>query len=151
MPEITLRDPLTAATEELWSDWPNWPVMPRRWLRRALRNAELLGEAAPLDISKHNGDLVIRMSLPGFAANEISCEVKDDFVTVKAEHEETAEEKAEEYYSRERRVGEIARSFSLPQAVDAERADATYRNGVLEVRVPVKHEEATKRVTIKTE
>ena len=146
MPDVTLRDPFMGLRDELWGDWP---IVPRRWLRRALRNTEVLDQQAPVDISKSNGDLKIRVSLPGFTSREISCEVKDDFVTVKAEHEETAEEKSEDYYCRERRSGSIARSFSLPETVDAEHAEAEYRNGVLEVRAPVKQAAGAKQITIK--
>lgn len=151
MPDIAVRDPFAVMRDELWSDWPEWPVVPRRWLRRALRNAEMLEAEVPIDISKSNGDLLIRMSLPGFTSKEIACEVKDDFVTVKAEHEETAEQKGEDYYCRERRQGMVSRSVALPEAIDADHAEAEYRNGVLTLRAPMQAAGTSKHVTIKGE
>lgn len=148
MADITIRDPFSGLRDELWADWP---FTPTRLLRRALRNGDLVAEQAPIDISKSNGDLKIRVSLPGFSSKEISCEVKDDFVTIKANHEETTEEKSEDYYCRERRSGSVARSFSLPETVDAQRAEAEYRNGVLEVRAPLAQAAGAKQIEIKGE
>jgi len=148
MADITIRDPFGGLRDELWADWP---FAPSRLLRRALRTGELTDEQAPVDISKSNGDLKIRVSLPGFTSKEISCEVKDNFVTIKANHEETTEEKSEDYYCRERRSGSVARSFSLPEAVDAQRAEAEYRNGVLEVRAPLAQAAGAKQIEIKGE
>ncbi len=146
MLDLAVRDPLSVLNDELWSDWP---VMPRRWLRRALRNAEMLDEEVPIDVLKHDGKLIVRMTLPGFTAKEISCEVKDDLVSVKAEHEETSEEKAEDYYRRECRYGTVSRSFALPEVIDADHAEAEYRNGVLTIRAAMKTIGASKQIAIK--
>ncbi len=148
MADLNVRDPLAMLDEELWSDWP---AVPRRWLRRALRNAELLEEDVPIDISKHDGKLVVRITLAGFTAQEISCEVKDDQVAVKAEHDETSEEQAEDYYRRERRHGMVSRNLTLPDAVDPDQAEAEYRNGVLTIRAPMKTIGVSKQIVIKGE
>jgi HSP20 family protein len=88
------------------------------------------------------------VSLPGFARAEVACAVKDDLVSIKAEHEDTAEERAEDYYCRERRQGTVVRSVTLPHAVDADHAEAQYRDGVLTLRAPIKADQATRQIAI---
>lgn len=94
-------------------------------------------------------EVVVRAELPGFTPEEVKVEVKGELLTVEAEHKEVPEkekgkEKAERTYARVRRV------VTLPPEVEPEKAEAVYRHGVLEVRLPFKPEAVGRRIEVKT-
>lgn len=92
-------------------------------------------------------EFVVRVELPGFELKEINVEVRPERLTVEAEHKEEVEkgkEKVERPYARVRRV------VSLPPDVETEKAEAIYRSGVLEIRLPRKPEAVGHRIEVKT-
>jgi HSP20 family protein len=99
-----------------------------------------------LDVITNRDNLVVRADMPGVKPEEIRIQVSDDTLTVSGEHEETKEEKEENFIRRERRYGSFSRSIALPAGVEADKIDATYKDGVLEVTIPTP--EATKAAPI---
>lgn len=85
------------------------------------------------ELYEDDGEFVLTVELPGFAEDDIDVRWRDDRLHVTAEQED------------ERRSRRYARSFSFPRQVDDEAATATYRNGVLEVRLPVVEESSAGR------
>jgi len=67
---------------------------------------------------------------------DINIEVQDNVLTVSGERRFEEEVKEDKYYRIERRYGSFSRSLALPQAVDENKIEAKYENGVLEVTVP---------------
>jgi HSP20 family protein len=85
---------------------------------------------------------LIRAELPGMKREDIKVEVKD--VTLVLSGERKSEKPAEGVEYRERVNAKFWRSFSLPETVEQDSIEATYKDGVLEIRVP-KAEEAKPR------
>lgn len=83
-------------------------------------------------------EFCIRMELPGFEPPEVEVLLTGDRLTVRAEHKkEVKEEKKEEKVEyTERHYGKFERTILLPAGVEAEKAEAVYRNGVLAVTLP---------------
>jgi HSP20 family protein len=92
-------------------------------------------------------EVVVRVELPGFEPEEVKVELLAERLTVEAEHKEPAE-KAEE--KTERAYAHVKRVLTLPPGVEPEKAEAVYRNGVLEVHLPRKPEAMGRRVEVKT-
>jgi len=92
-------------------------------------------------------EVVVRVELPGFEPGEVKVELLGERLTVEAEHKE-APEKGEE--KTERAYAHVKRMATLPAGVEAEKAEATYRNGVVEIRLPRKPEEVGRRIEVKT-
>lgn len=119
----------------------------------------LFGDLAPsgrprvpaLDVIEKEGELTVRVDIPGFKAEETKIEVEDGVLTISGEHEETTEEKDESYVRRERRHGSFSRSLPLPSGVDAEQIKASTKDGVLEVSVPLPKREEKKAIEITPE
>ncbi|WP_435155638.1 Hsp20/alpha crystallin family protein [Haladaptatus sp. DFWS20] len=86
-----------------------------------------------IDLKEHDGQFVLVADLPGFEKEEIDLTFSDDVLTVSAKHEVTGDD-----FSRAR---ELSERVSLPKAVEKDGITASYRNGVLEVRLPVAEEE----------
>ncbi len=102
-----------------------------------------------IDVVHDNGNLVMRADIPGIKPEEVKIEVKDDILTVSGEHEESKEEKDENYLRRERRYGSFRRSMALPAGVDPKKIKAKTRDGVVEVTIPLPKEAKKEAVTIK--
>jgi HSP20 family protein len=88
-----------------------------------------------LTMEEKEKEVLVRVELPGFESAEV--EVLGERLTVEAEHKEPAE-KAEKKgeVEMERAYTHVKRVVTLPEGTEVEKAEAVYRNGVLEVRVP---------------
>lgn len=92
--------------------------------------------APSIDVYETEGDVVVKAELPGIAPGDIDVRVTEDSLSIRGETKEDREERKEGYYRRERRAGSIYRVVPLPTAVRADEARASFRHGILEVRVP---------------
>lgn len=104
-----------------------------------------------LDLFEEANELVAKVELPGCEKDEIAISVSDHTLTVKAEKKREEEIKQENYYRVERSHGSLRRSVELPVDVDAERISATFKNGLLEVRMPRSQIEASKQKRIEVQ
>ncbi len=80
------------------------------------------------DVKQDDKEIVVRAEMPGFDEKDLDVQLNNDVLTIKAEKKEEAEG-SQRYCS-------YARSVTLPQGIDASKAQATYRNGVLELHFP---------------
>ena len=101
-----------------------------------------------LDVWETDNDVVYAFDLPGITEDKISIEVKDDTLTVSAVREKTEETSDERYYRFERRYGSFSRAVGLPQGVDESQISASYREGVLEIRVPKPAEQKPRKIEL---
>ena len=111
----------------------------------------LLGRGAhpPVNIFRAGDDVVIRMEVPGFAPDALSIESLGQTLTVTGKP--TAETEAQGgYHRRERGANEFSRSIQLPREVDAGKATAQYKHGVLTVRVPAREEAKARQISVQS-
>ena len=89
------------------------------------------------DIRDQGDKFLLEAELPGFQKEEISLELKEGILTIRAEHKESEEEQAKkgEYVRRERRYGSFARTFDV-SGIDESGITAAYHNGILELTRP---------------
>jgi len=113
----------------------NWPLLetaewPYRW---------------NLTMEELEKEIVVRVELPGFTPEEVKVEVTGERLLVEAEHKEPAEKP-----EAERAVTHVKREITLPPEIEAEKVEAMFRNGVLEVHLPRKPEAVGRRIEVKT-
>jgi HSP20 family protein len=89
----------------------------------------------------------ITAELPGMDEKNIEVKLSNEMLVIKGEKREEKEEKEANYYMSERRYGSFQRAFRLPQGVNADKIEASFKNGVLTVALP-KTEEAKKETKI---
>jgi HSP20 family protein len=98
------------------------------------------GGSLAVDVEDRDEEYVVTADLPGYDREDIDIELIEDALRISAEHEEESETGAEEgeghYVRRERRRQSMSRTVSLPGAVDADAASASFTNGVLTVTIP---------------
>ncbi|MBV8270586.1 MAG: Hsp20/alpha crystallin family protein [Planctomycetaceae bacterium] len=89
-----------------------------------------------VDILEREGKVVVRVDLPGLTKEDIKVELTDNLLTLQGERKLEKKEEREGYYYNERFQGSFYRAIPLPEGVDASKATAEFRNGVLEVVIP---------------
>jgi HSP20 family protein len=104
--------------------------------------------APVFDMYETKDDLVLAVELPGIREKDVSVSITGDLLTVKGERAFDREVKDENYFHLERVSGKFERSIQIPMPVQADRVKATYRDGVLEVRLPKAEEIKPKEIKI---
>jgi HSP20 family protein len=104
------------------------------------------GSFAPrIDVSEGDKEVRISAELPGLDEKELDVTLSGNLLTIKGEKKEEQEEEKGAYWHSERRYGYFERSVPLPQGVDADKATAKFKKGVLKVTVPKKPEAQSSR------
>ena len=102
----------------------------------------------PVDIMESKDAYVLRAELPGMKKEDFTLELKDETLTLSGERKSEEAADGVRYHSVERVAGKFTRSFFLPQTVKHDGIQATYRDGVLEIRVPKAEEAKPRQISI---
>jgi HSP20 family protein len=110
------------------------------------------GEALPrmkVDVAESNGAYTVMAELPGVKKDDIQVTIDGSQVTLAAEVKREKEASQDERVLHTERVyGKVSRSFTLPQEVDEAKAEAKFRDGVLELKLPKKAAAQRKQISI---
>ena len=110
------------------------------------------GEALPrmkVDVAEKNGAYLVTAELPGVRREDIQVAIDGAQVTLTAELKREKEASQDERVLHAERVyGKATRSFTLPQELDEDKAEAKFRDGVLELTLPKKQAAARKQISI---
>ena len=103
------------------------------------------------DTSRRGDKLVVRADIPGGTKDAIRVEVDNGILTISSEHREQHEEDRDGFFHSERSYGMFYRAIPLPEGIDADQIDASFKDGVLEISFPAPKQEQsrTKRVPVK--
>lgn len=123
------------------------PWWPDRWFR----TDEFEVRAPAIDLFEEKDDIVVKAELPGMEKDNIEVNLTDNTLTIKGEKKKEEEIKEEKYYRAERSYGSFLRTVELPKAVRGDNVKASFKNGILEVRVPKTEEAKTKEIKVKVE
>jgi HSP20 family protein len=130
--------------DDFFTDLPLAP----RWGERGLASAAFNPK---VDVSETDKEVNVSAELPGMEEKDITVEMDDGAIAIHGERKEEKEEKGKNWYTREQSYGSFHRSIALPAGVDASKAKAKFKNGVLKITAPKREEEQAKRKTINIE
>ena len=102
-----------------------------------------------VDIEESPEGYLVRAELPGMRLEDIKITVADQALSIRGEKRREEEKKGTSYHRVERVYGTFERSFSLGHAVAADKIEATYRDGVLEVSIPKAEEAKAREIQVK--
>ncbi len=103
-----------------------------------------------VNIYEKNGNVIANMSVPGVDPSKIDIAVVDnDILQVSGSREEEREESGKEFYRKEIKSGSFSRSVKLPKLVDRSKVEANYKDGILEVIMPIAKEQRGSSVKVK--
>jgi HSP20 family protein len=91
-----------------------------------------------VDVVESDKAYELTAELPGMDEKNIEVKVVNGNLTIKGEKQEEKEEKKKDYYLHERNFGSFERSFGIPEGVDADKIEASFKKGVLTVTLPKK-------------
>jgi HSP20 family protein len=140
MANVSRLDPLNELVDDLFKGFFVRPV-----------SFDGRGEAPRMrvDVAEKNGAYTITADLPGVKKEDIQVTIDGTQVTLSAEVKREREVAQDErVLHTERSFGKVTRSFSLPQELDEAKAEAKFRDGVLELTLPKKAAAARKQITI---
>ena len=136
---LTLRDEVNKLFDEFFGGGM-WPAAP--WP----------GEWVPaLDVSETDKEILVKAEVPGMEPKDIDISLVGDRLSVKGEKKEEKKEQGEDFYRMERRYGAFHRVVTLPATVDPSKVNASYKNGVLTIKLEKKEVAKPKSIEIKVE
>jgi len=98
-----------------------------------------------------DGNLVVRADMPGLEPKDIEVTILGNVLTVKGERKHEQEVKKEDYLHREVSYGAFERRMTLPEGAATDKVKAVFKNGVIEVTVPMAKEAVAKKVPIEAQ
>ncbi len=112
---------------------------------------EATWSAPAVDVAETEKAYEISADLPGMDEKNVEVKFSDGVLTIKGEKQEEKEEKKKDYYLSERNYGSFQRAFQVPDSVDADKIEATFKNGVLTVTMPKSPEaqKSAKKIAVK--
>lgn len=134
--------------EELWMERPLRAALPGA--RELAPMEERFGVREPFaDVVETDKEVKVAVEIPGVDKKDIKIKTTENSIEISAETKREEKEEKKGYIRRERSYGKFYRAMTLPVKVDATKAKASYKNGVLEVTLPKTEEE--KKTEIKVE
>jgi len=107
------------------------------WSRPMSMWDERVGWSPTMEVIERDGNLIVHADLPGINQNDVKVEVTDDGLVIQGERKSEYEKETGSGYHSERSYGKFYRSIPLPADAKVEQARAEFKNGVLEVSIPV--------------
>jgi len=136
--------------DRMFDDFRRMLPWPR--LRQAERFPAAMELQVPaVDVYEKADAVVVKAEIPGMSKEDIEVDLNDSVLTITGEKKHEEEVKEHDYYRCERLFGTFSRTIQLPVDVKTEQAKATFKNGVLEVRLPKTEEAKRKAVKVKVE
>ena len=111
-------------------------------------NGGSLGSPA-IDMYQTDGEVVVKVAVPGIKPEEVQISVTGDILTIKGEVNQEKEIKEKAYQMRERRWGSFERSVMLPAEVKSDQSKAVFENGILTISMPKDEKAKPKMISIK--
>ena len=119
--------------------WPNWGDF----------GEVFKGRVPKVDVIDRENEIIIHAELPGVNKDDLDVTMTENTVSIRATTKQEKKEEKGEYFRREMSRGEFQRTIPLPVNVDAENAKASFKDGIMELKLP--KVKKTKRKTIKVE
>jgi HSP20 family protein len=101
-----------------------------------------------VDIYEEPDKVIVKVDAPGVEHDSFGISLNGDLLTITGERKADVESDSGRYCLNERTSGAFRTSLRLPTTIDAEKASASYRQGVLEIHLPKAPETKAKKITI---
>ncbi len=112
-------------------------------------SVSLAGWTPSCDIFETDNDIVVKAELPGVKKEDVKVSVDRNLLEVTGERKFSEETKRENYHRIESSYGQFSRSFTLPTAVDANKINAEFKDGILRVTLPKREDAKPKQIEVK--
>ena len=120
----------------------------QRQFDRLARHAFGPASAPALDVVRREGDVTLKLDVPGIDPGQLEVTVDRGILTISGKREEERTEN-DKFFVRERTMGTFTRRLRLPETLNADAVEASYANGVLEVRIPVTEQAKPRKIEVR--
>jgi HSP20 family protein len=120
--------------------------LPDWWGRR-----EWIPRQPSVEIVEDKDQVIVKAELPGLKKEDLQINLSDSCLTIAGERKGEKEKKEEGYYYSERSYGSFCRSIQLPAEVKSDKVSASFKDGLVEVRLPKTEQAKQRAVAIKVE
>jgi HSP20 family protein len=120
----------------------------QRQFDRLARRSFGQAPALPLDVVRHENDVTLRLDVPGIDPESIDVTVDRGVLSISVKRQEERTEN-DKFFVRERSMGTFTRRLRLSENLNADAVEASYDNGVLEVRIPVLEQAKPRKVEVR--
>jgi len=103
-----------------------------------------------VDVFEKEGSLIVKADVPGMSAKDIEVSVTEEGITISGERSEEKEVKEKDYHRSERSYGRFLRQLPLPAGADRDKAEAEFKDGVLQITFPLKEAAKQKKIEVKS-
>jgi HSP20 family protein len=135
MSVLVRPEPFSTEFSRLFSSFLDQPVTSRAWVPE-------------MDLVEGGDHYLLKADLPGMKQDDVSLEFNDGTLTISGERKIEYERKEKGFFRLERSFGKFSRSLTLPEGVDPDKIDASFNDGVLEVRIPKPEERKPRRIEV---
>jgi HSP20 family protein len=116
-----------------------------RMFSRATASGDGSSWSPAVEVTERDNSLIVRADLPGINENDVKVEVTPEGLTIQGERKREQEERGAWGYRSERTYGSFYRTIPLPEGASVDQAQAEFKDGVLEVRIPVPEQRKQRR------
>ena len=118
---------------------------------RSMQRFQALLKEPAIESFVEGDKLMVRAEMPGIDPKDVEVIVSGNMLTIRGKREERHEEKGRDFLQREISYDEMERSIMLPPGTTGEGIKASFKNGMLELAIPIPKELSTKRVPVQIE
>lgn len=158
--EVTIQKPAVATNVPGVAQAAAWdPFRTMRDLMRwdpfsamaAFSAQQPLATFAPdFEVKETKESFVFTADMPGVAEKDLHVQLSENRLSVSGKRESEKTEQSETYYATERSYGSFSRSFVLPEGIDADKAHAQLKNGVLSIAIPKRPEAQPRKIAVQS-
>jgi HSP20 family protein len=130
--------------ERRFDDYMGWPFWRTMWRRSPF--AEMW--APPMEVIEQDDKFLIKLELPGVKESDVDISVSGDTLTISGEKKSDSEIKRKGYHYSESSYGSFSRSITLPSTINANKIEANFDKGILEISMPKSPEVKPKKIAI---
>jgi HSP20 family protein len=109
------------------------------------------GGQLAIDAYQNRDNVIIKAPIAGVASDNLEISITDEVVTIKGERKDEDTIERDGYFCQECYWGSFSRSYILPVAVDANKAEASLKNGILTIVIPKQEKSKTRILQVKAE
>jgi HSP20 family protein len=128
-------EPFSTEFTRLFNSLWEQPVSSQRWIPE-------------MDLVESDDHYLLKADLPGMKQEDVSIEFNDGTLTISGERKAEYERKEKGFFRLERSFGKFSRSLTLPEGVDPEKIEASFHDGVLDVKIPKPEERKPRRIEV---
>lgn len=129
---------LRSETDRLFDDFApsSWRPLGRSLFGREMPSLNGWAVVAPaVDVVEKDDAFEVSAEIPGIDQQDIKVMLSNGFLTIRGEKQEEKEDKQKEYHVSERRYGSFQRSFQIPDGVDVDKVEASFKKGILNIKL----------------